>query len=482
MRVEHIPEEPLIFGSSNRCYDPKLGISRYGPSSLEKDKEREVTAGVIGTKRSVSQFLMMIEKMRHRTNISGESKPWKREFPGIGTKSPFSFDIIIGKDMWELIEDEEEGKALADDHPRKQKIRNACDLYEEKFSNLMSTVHPPPDIVYVPLSRKLIEKTKDPIFETNKIVYERRTMQNKKYRGRIPLFDFHHFMKVIGFKWKITTQLVMPDTYEMTEKVKQDLATSFWNFSVGTFYKATGTPWKLADLDEDTCYVGVSFYEDASEEISSMRTSMAHVYLKSGESQIIRGKAFRWDEKNGRDPHLDAEQASAILSDVIRLFTTQKRKKPLRVVVHKSSDYRAEEIEGFSKASDDIENLDLVHIYRRSNARLVYDKSAFPPLRGTLIESVNGPALLYTVGFIQALGTYPGSGVPWPLEFGWNKRSSSTSLLAKDIQALTRLDWNNSDYCKSKPVTISVSDKVGDILAESSAKNVEPPQSYSYFM
>lgn len=481
MKVDSLPEEPLIFGSGKRCGDPKLGISLYGPSSLEQDREREITAGVIGTKRSVSQFLLMIEKMRHRTAASADPKPWKREFPGIGMKSPFSFDIIVGRDMWELIDEKEEEKALTNG-TRKQKILNACDLYEEKFSNLLSTVHPRPDIVYVPLSRKLIENTKDPIFETNKIVYERRTMQNMKFRGRIPLFDFHHFIKVVGFKWKVTSQLVMPDTYEMTGVGQQDLATSFWNFAVGTFYKATGTPWKLADLDEDTCYVGVSFYEDVSEEESNMRSSMAHVYLKSGESQIIRGKAFRWDEKKGRDPHLSVEQASTILSDVIRLFSTQKRKKPLRVVVHKSSDFRDKEIEGFSKASEGIENLDLVHIYRRSNMRFVYDKSTYAPLRGTLISGNNRPALLYTVGFIPALGTYPGSGVPWPLEFGWTKRTSPLNLLAKDILALTRLDWNNSDYCKSKPVTISVSDKVGDILAESSAKNIEPPQSYSYFM
>lgn len=108
--------------------------------------------------------------------------------------------------------------------------------------------------------------------------------------------------------------------------------------------------------------------------------------------------------------------------------------------------------------------------------------TSVPPLRGTLIHGEQSPAFLYTTGFIQALGTYPGSTVPCPVEFSWSKKSSTIKLLAKDILALSRLDWNNSDYCKAKPVTISVSQMVGDILAESSSKKIDPPASYSFYM
>jgi hypothetical protein len=481
MKVDVLSEEPLIFSAGSECIDPKLGINLYGPSSWDGITEKEIISGIIGTNSSIGQFLMMIEKLRQRTNISGEPKPWKREFPGLGPKSPLHFDIVIGKDMRELILEEEEEKALSVSS-RKQRILNVCKLYEDKFTNLMSTVHPAPEIIYVPLSNNLIERTKDPYFETDRISYERRTMQAKVYKGEIPLFDFHHFLKVVGFKWNVTTQLVKPSTYEMTGSGQQDLATSFWNFSVATYYKATGTPWKLANLDEDTCYVGIAFYQDPSEEESNMRTSMAHVYLKSGESQIIRGMGFRWEKRQGREPHLDSDQAKVILSKVINLFESQKRRKPLRVVVHKSSDYKEGEIEGFTKAADSIENLDLIHIYQRSDKRFFYNDSPYPPLRGTLIQSKKSPAFLYTTGFIPALGTYPGSSLPRPLEFGWAKKSSSVELLAKDILALTRLDWNNCDYCKSQPVTISVSHKVGEILAESSSKKIDPPASYSYYM
>lgn len=481
MKIDNLTEEPLVFGSGKKSVDPKLGMTLYGPSSLEDGAERQIIAGIIGTHGSISQFALMLEKLKHRMNVSGNPEPWKRDFPGIGIKSRLHFDILVGKDMMEFIQPEEEKKVLSE-LSRKQKILKMRELYDEKFENLLSTVHPAPDIIFLPLSKIFIEQTKDPRFGTDKIRYELRTLQDNKNRTEIPMFDFHHSLKVIGFKHKVKTQLVMPYTYEMTEAGHQDLATSFWNFSVATFYKATGTPWKLANLDEDTCYVGISFYQDQDLGSTTMRTSMAHVYLKTGESQIIRGKGFNWDYKKSKAPYLDSESAKNILSDVIELFKNQKLRKPTRVVVHKSTEFQDEEMEGFSSAAEGVEVLDLIHIYRRSNVRFFYEKNIYPPLRGTLLTGSGSPAFLYTTGFIQALGTYPGTTVPWPLEYAWKKMDSNVSLVAKDIMALTRLDWNNSDFSRSQPVTISVSHKVGEILAESEAKGVKAPTSYSYYM
>jgi len=55
------------------------------------------------------------------------------------------------------------------------------------------------------------------------------------------------------------------------------------------------------------------------------------------------------------------------------------------------------------------------------------------------------------------------------------KRDDLYSILAK-------LDWNSSNFNTRIPVTISVSRKVGSILSESSAQNIEPPPNYKYYM
>src|SRR5207245_8979291 len=99
------------------------------------------------------------------------------------------------------------------------------------------------------------------------------------------------------------------------------------------FYsKGAGIPWKLTELTETTCLVVISFYEEMGEEGSRMRASMAHVYVRSSDSQIIRGKPFVWEDRS-REPTLTGTQARELLHDVVDLFRRQKRELPVRVVI-----------------------------------------------------------------------------------------------------------------------------------------------------
>lgn len=480
MKIEHLREPELIFADGQRHLDPKLGLMLHGPSSWKHEPGQSgemIKAAAIGTLCSLHQFREFLERMRMR--IAPEERvPWRIDFPGLGVSSALHFDISIGRDAEEVITKGEEESVLSLDR-RDKRVLRACELYEEKFEDLMGTVHPKPDIVYLLLSRAVMDATKDPKFKTDRIVLARRTMEKGVKWDEGSIFDFHHFLKVVGFRHGVASQMVRPSTLEGSGG--QDKATTAWNFAVATYYKATGTPWKLADLDEGACYVGISFYQEPGEE-TNMRASMAHVYLRSGESQVIRGKPFRWDRGKNRSPHLSAEQASEILADVVGLYKKQQGKAPVRVVVHKSSPYTADEVKGFSAEAEG-GYLDLVHLQRSSGVRLYIEGNPYPPLRGTLLT--NGerqPAVLYTTGFIPSLSTYPGSTVPEPLIINWARKDSTVSLLAKDVLALTKLDWNNSDFCTALPVTISVSRKVGEILAESRAKEVTPPSIYRYYM
>ena len=81
------------------------------------------------------------------------------------------------------------------------------------------------------------------------------------------------------------------------------------------------------------------------------------------------------------------------------------------------------------------------------------------------------------------MDTYKGSTVPTPLLLKTYRLDSSQEQIAKDIMALTKLDWNNADFNTRMPVTISVSRKVGDILSESTMQEVNDFQtSYKYYM
>jgi hypothetical protein len=47
---------------------------------------------------------------------------------------------------------------------------------------------------------------------------------------------------------------------------------------------------------------------------------------------------------------------------------------------------------------------------------------------------------------------------------------------------LTKLDWNSSTFYTRMPVTIGVSRKIGEVMAEMVAIQGEPPNSYKFFM
>jgi hypothetical protein len=487
MQISQIPEPNLIFGDNGRCFDPKLGILLHGPFGWKRETGQLnplIIAGAIGTQVRICRLREVLGQMRNRIGVQDKGKPWKREFPGMGIKSLLHFDIQIPPGYEEPITKREEDQILSQSS-RQARIMKACEVYEGKLNQLVASIHPRPLLVFYPLSRDLIESTRDPRYESDRIVYARRKPEEGEDLRDIPLFNFHHFLKVIGFPHKIPSQIVLPSTFDGSAG-KQDFATVAWNFSVAAFYKATHTPWKLADLDEGTCYVGISFFDEIESGRVYKRAAMAHVYLKTGESQIIRGKSFPWSQERWKSPQLDAKLAADILSDVIALYRSQKGKGPNRVVVHKSSQYSDDEIIGFADAAGRDCYLDLVHIHSRSLMRFFLRGSGFPPIRGTLVEEgTEDPAYLYTTGYLPGFATYMGSGTPWPLEFHCDRLDTDLKTVASDIMALTKLDWNNTEFCTSQPVTMSVSRKVGGILAESRARNLRDadiPQSYSFYM
>jgi len=403
------------------------------------------------------------------------------DFPGLGRGGPLGLEIVLDESAIEFISSEDEFSALKVEK-RNERIENAVALYEQKFENLAATTHPAPDIVMIPLSKRLVQECKDPGYKVDRILYQRRSMA-KTHQMTGAIFDFHHVLKVIAFGHTLTCQVLLPRTMNF-EPGLQDPATVCWNFATAVYYKATGTPWKLAELDEKTCLVGISFYEEQSEQGASMRASMAHVYVKSGESQIIRGKPFRWESSDPwRQPNLSREQAKEILSDVLTLFKDQQQRTPSRVVVHKSSPFTSNEILGLDDASEGISEKDYVHIDTGSGIRFFHEGEGYPPVRGSLISSPGSSyGILYSVGYIPSLGTYQGSTVPTPLILNMSRLSSNPSQVGRDVLSLSKLDWNSTDFCTREPVTTSVSRKVGHILAEMRARDMKPPQQYRYYM
>src|SRR5262249_47420726 len=151
-------------------------------------------------------------------------------------------------------------------------------------------------------------------------------------------------------------------------------------------HKAGGSPWRLAEIEPNTCFVGISFYREIAESNPRLRTSMAQAFTSSGDGYVLRGNAFEWKESHReRSPHLDEKSAATLLRDVLDLYQKQNRgARPNRIVVHKTSKFWEEELAGFEQACELVPRKDFIAF--GSKGIQFYRPGLFPPLRGSWVK------------------------------------------------------------------------------------------------
>jgi DNA-binding Lrp family transcriptional regulator len=67
-------------------------------------------------------------------------------------------------------------------------------------------------------------------------------------------------------------------------------------------------------------------------------------------------------------------------------------------------------------------------------------------------------------GYVKSLKTYPGIGIPKPLEFHIDGGKTRLEKLGKEILALTKMDWNSTNLMLREPVTIKYASNIVEIL------------------
>lgn len=284
---------------------------------------------------------------------------------------------------------------------------------------------------------------------------------------------FHDLLKAEIMRVGVPIQMVRPSTYggqgrrsknsRAASIPLQDDATRAWNIHTALYYKAGGAPWRLLRSPSEltTCFVGVSFYRSLDGDL--VMTSVAQVFNERGEGIIVKGAQAELD-KNDRQPHLNKDDAKALLKNAIAVYRKEHHTSPARLVVHKTSRLTAGEVAGFEEAADDhdIDSVELISV-KRSFTRL-YREGTYPPLRGTFLKMQADTGLLYLRGSVQFFQTYPGMYVPRPLELSVTRSDASIEQIAKEMLSLSKLNWNNTQFDGGEPITLRAARRVGDIL------------------
>lgn len=508
MKIELLNEPLIEFADDFLCDDPKKGIASTGFYSLSNNTHRsEIHYSVIGTKKEISLYNEMIKKFSNEiesgstfkikslnnTNTDKEfafeefeneediiyegiNKKLNPDFPGFNKESCFKCEFLTNPDNDSIIKESKINEILSSEDKKEIKILKVVDLYKEAYIEIIENNFTMPDIIVMVISKGVFEK-----LATVKI--------NNTW------LNFRRFLKaeILSLNKNIPVQLILEDTITEKKKSIQDTSMIAWNYCVAQYYKtANCTPWTIKDIDADTCYLGISFHKVNELEDNSLRSSIAQAFNKDGKGLVFTGKQFEWNKRKTKvtTPHLQREYAKELIANVLKQYIKINKHTPKRVVIHKTSEFwdsyinpDYDEVGGIVEGIEYIlgEDADFDLVCIKPTKFRALRSGIYPVLRGTYIELNDDKSILYTSGFIPYFNTYPGPFIPAPLKIE-NIGETPIKDICKEVFALTKMNFNNADYCDSFPITLQFSKKVGEII-QYLPKNIEnPPNKYFYYM
>jgi len=502
---ELLEDPKLQFGEYFEYEDAKTGLAEFGPfgKNIPGLHKREINIGVIGTGELItkvqdwlSRCSRYIESENIKTKKVGDkfnkdslfygdlnllppeyfrmSKILNRDFPGFNIDTSFESCFQLNP-RWERHLESRELKSILEISGKQERILKLVDFLIDKLASI-SENSPAPDIVIIAITPE-IEESADTV----------------RVSGNFFL-NLRHALKARAMQLRnaIPIQLIRASTLDedVNKRELQEVATRAWNFCVAQYYKAEGIPWRPLTLDQDTCYIGVSFYIAQEKDVGlTMRSSIALAFDFLGQGLLLRGDEFEWDkEAYGKTPHLTKEAASRLIQNTLAEFTKLRNMPPKRVVIHKSSEFwgadrvHHDEVDGFYEGIDSIYHgieIDLVAL-RQTGIRL-FREGNYPPLRGMHFTFENKEHFLYTMGYIPYLETYPQSYVPEPWQLVQHIGGSSPKQLFREVLALTKMNMNNCSYADGTPITISFAKKIGEIMKHVPSDGIVLPH-YRFYM
>lgn len=481
MYIEFLQEPELEFGV-DRHIDVRFGLSNYGPVDFESAlAPKSINLGIVGTNETIEGVSRWLERCRDVIPAKPSKQPnLFPSFPGFRQDIGFQSTIVMNDRLNRDIH-VKRFRDLALQAKTNEVVRNAVELFYDELKYLAQTAKV--DVFVCAVPQELLDftqKTLDSEDETS----------DESSENAIGRLDFHNLLKARAMDLNIPLQLIVPSTYDETKRRRpktkestrkpQDEATRAWNLHTALYYKAKGVPWRLVRTPSEysTCYVGISFYKALDG--SKLLTSMAQVFNERGEGFIVRGGHVKIS-KDDKQVHLERQDASTLLRQALLRYKEEHRNFPARLVVHKTSSFSTEEVDGFvdTATSFQVEMNDFISI-DHSRTRL-FRVGSYPPLRGLFLGLDENTNILYTRGSVDFFQTYPGLYVPRPLRFRCESTDKTPVFLAAEMLALTKMNWNNTQFDGGQPITIRAARQVSEILKYIPDDGLVVP-SYRFYM
>jgi hypothetical protein len=464
-----LPEPQLAFHpdrSSDRDIHPLRGLLRFGPhsSGLVPDPIRVATLAPVGESESLYAFLKDLNS-RHKPTERADYLP---EWPGFQSVFGIHMRGAGGACHAELDADlEAEFQASSTPHivlaDRIVRAIQALDARRDQFDVLF---------IYVP------------------------TRWRPGYVGGPDEdFDLHDHIKAVTATRRLPVQIVREDK----ALSYPDRASVMWRVGLALYAKAGGVPWKLADSDEETAYIGLSY---AVRPLESDRprfvTCCSQVFDAEGSGLEFVAYDAHEVEVQRDNPFLSRTEMFRVMTRSMDLYRRRHAgRSPRRVMVHKNSEFKPDEVDGCMEALHLCEAVDLVQVVEDvawRGIRIDRDQrnggkgqpAAFPVARGTVIGISPREALLWTHGDVRGIdqrgGYFKGArSTPRPLRLVRHAGHGAWDDTARAVLALSKMDWNNDALYDPLPVTMSYAKVLARVVKRMSGLGTAPYQ-FRFFM
>ena len=187
-----------------------------------------------------------------------------------------------------------------------------------------------------------------------------------------------------------------------------------WRISLAIYAKAGGVPWKLADSDPEAAYR--SLLCAASDRMDRPRfvTCCSQVFDAEGAGlEFVAYDAHEIDVQR-HNPFMSRTEMFRVMGRSLRPYRRRHSgRSPRRVTVHKTTEFKKDEIDGCMEALHLCEAVDLVQVrggHRLAGVRIDRDPqngkgkpTGYPVDRGTLIPLGDRECLLWMHGDVKGV-------------------------------------------------------------------------------
>jgi hypothetical protein len=456
MKLQHIAEPRLVFARGEHIC-PRHGIATCGvydarDSTVRRDR---VFLGAVGDSKSLEALAAWVARCAEPIARNAEARQPHlfTDFCGVRKGVGFDSQLVFHEELSRPLRNIDVD-GVVKESTFKARVEKAVELYYENIRFLAENRHVDVIVCVLP------ERLHTAVASEREGDAEETLEASHDVTGEM---NFRRALKAKAMHLAKPLQLVREVSLMPGAKGQQDDATKAWNFATALYYKSGPTvPWKLTQSPARlTCAVGIAFYR--SRDYQSVNTSLAQIFDELGHGLILRGTPVDFS-KDDRTPRLTADQAKQLLERALGEYRLAMKTAPARVVLHKSSNFAPEEMEGFDDAAQSL-NIHTVDYVTLLDSRLrVYRNGQYPPYRGSFFSLDEKTHVLYSRGSVWFYETYPGKYVPAPVEVRIIRSDETPMALATEILGLTKMNWNNTQFDGKYPVTLGCARKVGEIL------------------